>query len=134
MMNELMTQLQPVIISICVTILTAIASYVGMKVKHLFEEKVNTETKLKVVETTCKYVDQVYKDIHGREKFETAKDAIVDQLNKKGIEITDLELEVMIESVVKGFKDGFSQGVIEEPIKPVEIPEDKTEILTTNND
>lgn len=110
MLNELMTELQPVIINAAVVVLTTIASYVGMKIKNIYKEKVDTETKKKVVETTCRYINQLYNDLDGSQKLEKAKENIVDQLNEKGISITDLELDVLIESTINSFKDAVTQG------------------------
>lgn len=104
-MNELMTELQPIIMNAAVVILTAIGSYVGLKVKTFIKEKADTDTKKKVVETTCKYVEQIYKDLDGASKLEKAKDNILAQLNEKGISISELELDVLIEATVNGFKD-----------------------------
>ena len=103
-MNELMNQLQPIIMNAAVVILTAIGSYVGLKVKTFVKEKSDTDTKKKVVETTCKYVEQIYKDLDGESKLEKAKDNILAQLNEKGISISELELDVLIEATVNGFK------------------------------
>lgn len=104
-MNELMTELQPIIMNAAVVILTAIGSYVGLKVKTFIKEKADTDAKKKVVETTCKYVEQIYKDLDGAAKLEKAKDNILEQLNEKGITISELELDVLIEATVNGFKD-----------------------------
>ena len=104
-MNELMTELQPIIMNAAVVILTAIGSYVGLKVKTFIKEKADTDAKKKVVETTCKYVEQIYKDLDGAAKLEKAKDNILEQLNEKGITINGLELDVLIEATVNGFKD-----------------------------
>ena len=109
-MNELMTQLQPIIMNAAVVILTAIGSYVGLKVKTFIKEKADTDTKKKVVETTCKYVEQIYKDLDGASKLEKAKDSILEQLNEKGVSISELELDVLIEATVNGFKDATVQG------------------------
>ncbi|QUN13616.1 hypothetical protein KEC48_03565 [Clostridium sp. C1] len=110
MLNELMTELQPVIINAAVVVLTTVASYVGMKIKNIYKEKVDTETKKKVVETTCRYINQLYNDLDGSQKLEKAKENIVDQLNEKGISITELELDVLIESTINSFKDAVTQG------------------------
>lgn len=104
-MNELMNQLQPIIMNAAVVILTAIGSYVGLKVKTFVKEKADTDTKKKVVETTCKYVEQIYKDLDGATKLEKAKDNILAQLNEKGISISELELDILIEATVNGFKN-----------------------------
>ena len=110
MLNELMTELQPVIINAAVVVFTTVASYVGMKIKIIYKEKVDTETKKKVVETTCRYINQLYNDLDGSQKLEKAKENIVDQLNEKGISITELELDVLIESTINSFKDAVTQG------------------------
>lgn len=125
MIDDLMTQLQPLIINAAITILTAVATYVGVMVKNFIQEKVNSEEKKKIVETTCRYINQIYKDVDGPTKFEKAKESIVQQLNEKGINITDLELEVLIESTVNSFKDGLSSTTTKESEKI----EEKTEEL-----
>lgn len=104
-MEEFMAQLMPAVISIAITCLTAVATYVGNAVKKYFEEKANTETKRKVVETTCRYVNQIFADLDGPSKLEKAKENILLQLNEKGVPITDLELDVLIESTVNSFKE-----------------------------
>lgn len=106
-MNEFMLQLQPVIMNGAVVILTAVASYIGMKVKSFIEEKVNTDTKKKVVETTCRYVNQLYANLDGAEKLEKAKENILEQLNEKGLSISELEMNILIESTVNSFKEAM---------------------------
>ena len=104
-MENFMAQLMPAVISVAITCLTAVATYVGNTVKKYFEEKANDETKRKVVETTCRYVNQIFVDLDGPSKLEKAKENILLQLNEKGVPITDLELDVLIESTVNSFKD-----------------------------
>ena len=96
--------LQPYLMEIIVTILTAIATYIGAKIKKIYEEKVNDETKRKVVATVVKAVEQLYKDLKGEEKLEKAKEAILEMLNEKGIMITELEMNMLIEEVCNSFK------------------------------
>lgn len=107
MLNDLMIELQPILLNLATTILTALASYVGLKVKRIYQEKVNTETKQKVVESTCKYVEQLYIDLDGAEKLEIAKENILQQLKEKGITISETELKVLIEATVNGFFHEF---------------------------
>lgn len=96
--------LQPYLMEIIVTILTAIATYIGAKIKKIYEEKVNDETKRKVVSTVVKAVEQLYKDLNGEEKLEKAKESIIEMLNEKGISITELEMNMLIEEVCNSFK------------------------------
>lgn len=126
MIDDLMTQLQPLIINAAITILTAVATYIGVMVKNFIQEKVNSEEKKKIVETTCRYINQIYKDLDGPDKFEKAKESILQQLNEKGINITDLELEVLIESTVNSFKDGLTS---ETKKTEEEKPEEKKDEL-----
>lgn len=112
-MEQLMAELQPIIISTCATVLTAIGAYLGKLVGDWIKEKINTETKEKIVATTCKYVQQVYKDLDAETKFEKAREDIVIQLNEKGIKITELELKALIEATVYGIKQGLNQSKVE---------------------
>lgn len=111
-MEELMLELQPLIINAVITVVGTVATYIGIKLKAIVEEKVNTEEKKKIVETTCRYINQIYKDLDGVSKFEKAKEVILEQLNQKGLTITELELTVLIESTVNSFKDGFSSSTL----------------------
>lgn len=86
------------------SILTAIASFIGLKIKSVYEKYINDKTKKDVVETTVKYVEQIYKDLHGEQKLQKAKENILELLNQKGISITELEMNVLIESVCNSFK------------------------------
>lgn len=89
---------------IIMAILTAIATFMANKIKTIYESKVQDETKKKVVEYTVKYVEQIYKDLKGEDKFKMAVESATEMLNNKGITITELELEVLIESTVNSFK------------------------------
>lgn len=100
-LNEIITTYGMQIIG---AILTAIATFIGTKIKALYEEYVNNDTKKKVVEDTVRYVEQIYKDLKGEQKLKKAKENILALLNEKGISITELELDVLIESTCNGFK------------------------------
>jgi len=99
----MLEQLQPYILEIVATVLTAVASFIGMKIKKIYEEKVNTETKEKVVKTVCNAVEQLYQDLSGNEKLIKAQGYIIEQLNEKGITITELEMKMLIESTINSF-------------------------------
>lgn len=113
MLEQLMLELQPLIVNAAIVIITTIAGAVGKWAYSYLKTKIDTDEKKKIVETTVKYVNQVYKDLNGDEKLEKAQAAIIEQLNEKGIKITDLELRVMIESAVNTFKDAVVDGKID---------------------
>lgn len=81
-------------------LLTAVAGFIGSQVKKIYENHVNDETKEKVVATCVKAVEQLYQDLNGEEKLNKAKENIVAMLTTKGIEITDIEIDMLIESCV----------------------------------
>lgn len=95
--------LQPYLLEIIVAILTGIASFIGSRIKKLYEEKVNTETKEKVVKTVVNAVEQVYKNLSGKDKLEICIENATELLNEKGIKISELELRLIIEAVVNSF-------------------------------
>lgn len=87
--------------------LTALAGFVGNQIKNLYRRWVDDKTKEAVVRTCVKAVEQLYRDLGGPEKLERAKEGIRQMLEEKGIFISDLELEMLIESVVAEFNQGL---------------------------
>ena len=95
--------LENYIFEILATVITAVASFIGLRIKDAYTKYINTQTKKEVVKDTVNYVEQVFKDIHGQEKLEKAKEKALEWLNEKGIGISETELEILIESAVNGF-------------------------------
>lgn len=89
---------------------TALAGFLGAQLKGLYQKYVNDKTKESVVRTCVKAVEQLYHDLGGPEKLEKAKEGIEDMLNEKGIPISELELNLLIEAVVSEFNYGFAKA------------------------
>lgn len=89
--------------TIVYTVLTAVASFIGLKIKAIYQNKVNEGIKKDVVETCVKAVEQLYSDMNGSKKLEKAKESIVAMLNDKDINVSEIELDMLIESVVAEF-------------------------------
>ena len=96
-----------VLLPILVTALTTIMSYVGLRLKAAYEKHIDTKEKEAVIKNTVQYVEQVFGALKGAEKLEKAKITALDWLNEKGIEMSDAELTILIESSVKALKGGF---------------------------
>ena len=96
--------IQNYLFEILATIITALASFIGVSIKNAYTKYVNTKTKKEIVKDTVNYVEQVFKDIHGAEKLNKAKEKALEWLNEKGIKISETELEILIESAVNGLK------------------------------
>ena len=94
-------------------VVTAIAGYIGIVVKNIYQKYVNDQTKKDVVKTVVRGVEQMYKDLHGEEKLNKALAAASDILYGKGITITEFELKMLIEAAVAEFNDAFNKTTTE---------------------
>ena len=68
---------------ILATALTTILSYVGLRLKGIYEEHINTKEKQAVVKHTVKYVEQVFGELEGCEKLQKAKKTVLFYYTKK---------------------------------------------------
>ena len=91
--------------------LTAIAGYIGIVAKNLFTKYINDKTKEAVAKSAVKFVEQVYKDLHGEDKLNAALNAASEMLAEKGITVSQLELRVLIEAAVAEFNEAFNKEV-----------------------
>ena len=103
-METIITQYVFEIISL---ILAAFFAWVGAEVKKLYAKYIDTQTKKDVVETVVQAVEQLYKDLHGREKLNKALEMAVELLDEKGITATETELHTLIEAAVGAFNNVF---------------------------
>lgn len=107
-----------------VAVATALAGLVGAQIKALYEKYVNDKTKEAVVRTCVKAAEQLYHDLSGAEKLQKAQEGVVEMLNEKGIPISELEMNLLIESVVSEFNYGFAApGKAGAPKAAEELPE-----------
>lgn len=102
-------QLLDILLPVLATFLTGLFTYIGTRLKKVYEEKVNTETAKNVVEDTVRFVQQVYKDLKGPEKLEKATAQVVEILQSKGISMSEAEINMLIESAVYGLNKGWFQ-------------------------
>lgn len=102
-------QITNILVGLLGTILTAIAGYVGLKIKAYLDRKEVDKTKEKVIKTVVRAVEQMYKDLHGEQKLEKALESASEILNSKGIYVTELELRMLIEDTVGAFNEAFNK-------------------------
>ena len=96
-------------LEIMYAIVTAIAGWLGIVIKNLATKYINDKTKQSVAKNAVKFVEQVYKDLHGEEKFNEALSAASEMLAEKGITVSNLEMRVLIEAAVAEFNDAFKK-------------------------
>ena len=97
--------------------MTAIAGVLGAGMKKLYDRMTADDTKRKVVETCVKAVEQLYQELSGTEKLEKAKENIIAMLDIKGISISEIEMDMLIEACVAEFNLAFLQKAKEERLE-----------------
>lgn len=98
-------------LEIIATLLSAAVTALGAWIGRIYKNKVNDETKRKIVKTCCKAVEQLYKDLSGAEKYNKAVESIVEMLTEKGIKITDIEIKMLIEEVCADFTKAVNDTI-----------------------
>lgn len=105
--NEILSQILQVLIPALLTLITGWFAVLGDKIKRVYQEKINTQIKKDVVNSTVSYVQQLYKDLGGKEKQQKAIEQASLILAEKGITISEVELNMLIEAAVYGLKSSF---------------------------
>jgi len=104
------------IIQILQLIVLSIAALLAQAAKRLYEKHVNTDIKRDVVRTVVRCVEQIYVDLHGRDKLEMAMDRATLILKEDyNISIGDYELISLIEAAVNEFNDTFAKTDEQKP-------------------
>ena len=91
-------------------VLTAIAGALGVWIKSLYTKYINDKTKENVVKVCVSAVEQLYKELHGEEKYNKVVESVVEMLEEKGITISELELKMLIEATVGEFNEAFKKS------------------------
>ena len=103
-MKELLLELQPLIYQGLVIAITALGTYLGAKAKNY----IDYNRMVDIVAKTVTYVEELgYEDelLKGQAKFDLAKDKAFEWLTARGIPFTEVELEILIKSLVKEMRD-----------------------------
>ena len=67
------------------------------------------EAKQELAALAVQFIEQVYRDYEGEEKFDAAADWLADRLTEKGIKISTAEITGLIEAALRAFKDEFGE-------------------------
>lgn len=92
--------LKTIITDIAPILLAAVGTFLIGLIKAKYSEYVNTDTKKEIAMLTVRYVEQVFKTLHGKDKLDKAKSAFVKMLNEKGIDVTEEEMNMLLEAAV----------------------------------
>ena len=91
------------------TLFLALAGTLGLVAKSLATKYLNDKTKQAVAKIVVQAVEQVYHELHGEEKLNQALAMFSDLLAEKGINISELEMRVLLESAVAEFNRVFEK-------------------------
>lgn len=107
---EFLNEIMPSLLSFVGTVVAVLFGYLGVKVKQLYNKYVDTQVEKDVVDSTVKYVEQIYTDIHGEDKLNEALKQASSILQEKGIQVSQDQLKTLIESAVYGMNQGIKDG------------------------
>ena len=91
------------------TMLVALAGIFGMVAKNLAVKFLDTDAKRTLAKTVVQFTEQVYKNLHGEEKFGAALAVFSQRLEEKGIRASETEMKVLLESAVAEFNQVFAK-------------------------
>lgn len=94
---------------IVLMLVIALGGWLGVQVKNLYKKYVTTKIKQAVCRTVVRFVEQVYTDLHGREKLRKAMERASAILETYNIYITEEELEAILEAAVNEFNKSFKK-------------------------
>lgn len=97
------------LLKLVLVIVLAIATWLGTQAKALYTKYINTQIKKDVAATSVRFVEQIFKDLHGSEKLHEAMKKASELLALYGIKITEDELITLIEAAVNEFNNSFGK-------------------------
>lgn len=104
-----MEALNEALVNLLVVVVGLVATFLGQKLNAYLKEKgisKQLQNKKGYADIIVNAVQQVYQEANGDEKLAQAKRDLVTMLNQNGVKFTEDELNLLIESAVKGMKDG----------------------------
>jgi hypothetical protein len=106
------------------TLLLALAGIFGMVAKNLAAKYLDTDTKRALAKVVVQFIEQTYKDLHGKDKLDAALLTLSQLLAEKKIHATEAEMMVLIEAAVAEFNEVFKKPVDREEAKATyRVPE-----------
>ena len=119
LLEVLAEQVGPILVQAIGVAFGIIVTWLGYQAKKLVDRmektqeiqniKQNLENNKELVAISVEYVEQVAKNIPSEQKKELAKLKFLEFAKKYGIEISQVELDTLIEQAVHSFKHGFEQ-------------------------
>ncbi|UGO50790.1 holin [Bacillus phage vB_BanS_Sophrita] len=103
-----MENIQVELVNLAVAILTALVGLATKSVVSFLKKKgivAQVQNNKEVVSIVVKAVEQMYGQLKGEEKLNMAKMELIKLMKQKKIKMTEAEIDLMIEAMVKEMKD-----------------------------
>ena len=82
------------------TIVMGVFSYIALDIRKIHKKIIQDKTKKEVVKMVCNYVNEIYPSSSINDKLSEASEGIREILKEKGINISDLELKVLLHNSI----------------------------------
>ena len=111
MESLIMAIIENILIIIVTLVAGFIIAYLRKKIGVDGMQKIGLELALKqdLAELAVKFVEQVYKDFKGEEKYTMAALWLADRIGELGLKINESEVKGLIEAALRTIKDEFGE-------------------------
>jgi len=112
MMHDLLNNL---LYDILILLASAAAAYAvawlrkRLGIEGLKKIEVELATKQELAALAVRFVEQVYRDLRGEEKYQKAAEWLAARAGELGLKITPEEIKGLIEAALRTFKDEFGE-------------------------
>jgi hypothetical protein len=106
-LQELISIIMPYAISGLAAVVAWVAGWLGKKIGAYIDSKSNSEQIRAIVSATVRYVEQIGKEMDAAQKLELAKEKAVEWANAKGVPVSEIEVEILIEAFVQEFNVNY---------------------------
>lgn len=97
-------------VTLIYTVVTAIFGYLGITAKKLIGKYFADKEKKDIAQMVVKFVEQVYKELHGEEKLMKALENASSMLKERGIDYSETEMRILIEASVAEFNKAYKKA------------------------
>jgi hypothetical protein len=104
---------QEVVNTVVPLLITALAAWLGARVKEYLQRASNTTARHEVTQRVVQAVEQMYSNLSGSDKLDKAVEMITAELEARGVSCHPDQMRSLIESAVYSFKKGYTVGDID---------------------
>ncbi|OAT81122.1 phage holin [Desulfotomaculum copahuensis] len=109
-MEDKLLQLAYDLLAILIPVLAALAvEYLRRRLGTEMVKRIQEElaTKQELATLAVRFVEQVYKDLHGPDKYQKAAEWLASRAQEHGLKLTADEIKGLIEAALRQLKDAF---------------------------